>query len=67
MQQSTKGQQHAQDALKEILRAIESLRYGSVEITAYEGRVTLIERGKNSSFRALSFLTYCTCSGFSTE
>ncbi len=34
----------AQKTVAEILRAIENLRYGSIEITVHEGRITQIER-----------------------
>ena len=33
-----------QKILDEIQRAIENLRFGSIEITVHEGRVTQIER-----------------------
>jgi hypothetical protein len=38
------------DILHEITRAIESLRFGSVEITVHEGRVTQIERREKVRF-----------------
>lgn len=33
-----------QKSIAEILQAIQNLRYGSVEITVHEGRITQIER-----------------------
>lgn len=33
-----------QKSIAEILHAIQNLRYGSVEITVHEGRITQIER-----------------------
>lgn len=30
--------------IHEVLKAIQSLRFGSIEITVHEGRATLIER-----------------------
>ena len=38
------GQSITQEILKKIQRAIEQIRFGSVEITVHEGRVTQIER-----------------------
>lgn len=38
------GQSITQEALNEIQRAIEQIRFGSVEITVHEGRITQIER-----------------------
>ena len=38
------GQSTTQEVLIEIQRAIEQIRFGSVEITVHEGRVTQIER-----------------------
>ncbi len=38
------------DALKEIISAIDSLRYGAVEITIHEGRITQIERREKIRF-----------------
>lgn len=40
--------------VQEILRAIESVRFGSVEITVHEGRVTQIEKREKVRFTALS-------------
>ena len=40
-------------AVQEILRAIESLRFGSVEITVHEGRITQIEKREKVRFSAL--------------
>lgn len=46
--------QTASEVVQEILRAIDQLRqgagYGSVEITAHEGRVTQIERREKVRF-----------------
>lgn len=39
--------------VQEILRAIESVRFGSVEITVHEGRVTQIEKREKVRFNAL--------------
>ena len=36
--------------LEEILRAIEQVRFGSIEITVHEGRVTQIERREKIRF-----------------
>jgi hypothetical protein len=36
--------------LQEILRAIDSVRFGSVEITVHEGRVTQIEKREKVRF-----------------
>lgn len=38
--------------LQEILRALEQLRYGSVEIVVHEGKVTQIERREKVRFGA---------------
>ena len=38
---------------QEILRAIESVRFGSIEITVHEGRVTQIEKREKVRFNAL--------------
>ncbi|MDR2220151.1 MAG: YezD family protein [Methylobacillus sp.] len=35
---------------QEILRAIDSLRFGSIEITVHEGRVTQIEKREKVRF-----------------
>ena len=39
-----------EQVLKEIALAIESLRFGSVEITLHEGRVTQIEKREKVRF-----------------
>jgi len=39
--------QHAADEsrlIREILKALQDIRFGSIEITVHEGRATLIER-----------------------
>jgi len=36
--------------LEEILRAIEQVRFGSIEITVHQGRVTQIERREKIRF-----------------
>ena len=36
--------------VQEILRAIEGLRFGSVEITVHEGRITQIEKREKVRF-----------------
>lgn len=38
------------EAIREILSAIESLRYGSVEIVVHDGRVTQIEKREKVRF-----------------
>ena len=38
------------EVIHEILRAIQQLRFGSVEITVHEGRVTQIERREKVRF-----------------
>ncbi len=38
------------DVSREILRAIESLRYGSLEIIVHDGRVTQIEKREKVRF-----------------
>jgi hypothetical protein len=38
------------EVVQEILRAIEQLRFGSIEITVHEGRVTQIERREKVRF-----------------
>jgi hypothetical protein len=39
-----------QQVLKEVAAAIESLRFGSIEITLHDGRVTQIERREKVRF-----------------
>lgn len=45
-QPDTKPQSSADESLliREILKALQSIRFGSIEITVHEGRATLIER-----------------------
>jgi hypothetical protein len=38
------------EAIREILSAIENLRYGSVEIVVHDGRVTQIEKREKVRF-----------------
>lgn len=38
------------EVIQEIVSAIEALRYGSVEITVHEGRVTQIEKREKVRF-----------------
>ncbi|MCB5207664.1 YezD family protein [Methylovorus mays] len=38
------------DVVQEILRAVEQLRFGAVEITVHDGRVTQIERREKVRF-----------------
>lgn len=38
------------EVIQEILQALEALRFGSVEITVHEGRVTQIERREKIRF-----------------
>ena len=49
MPPSTENQKNIEVA-HEILRAIEQLRFGSIEITVHEGRVTQIERREKIRF-----------------
>lgn len=49
MPPSTENQKNIEVA-QEILRAIEQLRFGSIEITVHEGRVTQIERREKIRF-----------------
>lgn len=39
-----------QEVLQELTHAIESLRFGSVEITVHDGKVTQIERREKVRF-----------------
>lgn len=50
MSQPQKEQQKTREIVQEIQRAIESLRFGSIEITVHEGRVTQIERREKIRF-----------------
>jgi len=38
------GTQNIDDVVVQILKAIQALRFGSVEITVHDGRVTQIEK-----------------------
>lgn len=49
MPPSTENQKNI-EVVQEILRAIEQLRFGSIEITVHEGRVTQIERREKIRF-----------------
>ncbi len=40
-----------QEILQEIVNAIESLRFGSVEITIHDGKITQIERREKFRFK----------------
>jgi hypothetical protein len=40
----------SQEVLQELLHAIESLRFGSIEITLHDGKVTQIERREKVRF-----------------
>ncbi|HZV61909.1 MAG TPA: YezD family protein [Methylophilaceae bacterium] len=42
------------EVIEEILRAIEQVRFGSIEITVHEGRVTQIERREKIRFNLVS-------------
>ena len=44
------AQQTTDEVIQEILHAIDQLRFGSVEITVHEGRVTQIERREKVRF-----------------
>jgi hypothetical protein len=46
--------QTSSEVVQEILRAISQLRYGSVEITVHEGKVTQIERREKVRFAPTS-------------
>jgi len=46
--------QKTSNILEEILRAIEQVRFGSIEITVHEGRVTQIERRERIRFNLVS-------------
>lgn len=46
--------QKPSEVLEEILRAIEQVRFGSIEITVHEGRVTQIERREKIRFNLVS-------------
>lgn len=49
MPPSTENQKNI-EVVQEILRTIEQLRFGSIEITVHEGRVTQIERREKIRF-----------------
>jgi len=38
------------DEEREILRAIRSLRFGTVEVVIHDGRITLVERREKTKF-----------------
>ncbi|MFJ5445917.1 YezD family protein [Methylobacillus methanolivorans] len=40
------------DVIQEILRSIDLLRFGSIEITVHDGRVTQIERREKVRFNS---------------
>jgi|GEM_PF-2485504 len=42
--------QVSDEVIREVARAIEQLRYGSVEITVHDSRVTQIERREKTRF-----------------
>ncbi len=39
----TNSTQNIDDVVKQVVKAIQTLKYGSVEITVHEGRITQIE------------------------
>jgi len=41
------------EVIHEILRAVQELRFGSIEITVHEGRVTQIERREKIRFTSI--------------
>ena len=43
-----------EEVVREIQRAIEQLRFGSIEITVHDGRVTQIERREKVRFNQIS-------------
>lgn len=47
---TTDNAQTKQALVREILRAVESVRFGSIEITVHEGRVTQIETREKVRF-----------------
>ncbi len=42
--------QHIDEVLQEVLKAIQSLRFGSIEVILHEGKVTQIERREKVRF-----------------
>jgi hypothetical protein len=46
--------QKLDEVAQEIVRAIEQLRFGSIEITVHDGRVTQIERREKVRFTQVS-------------
>lgn len=50
MSQAAAVNQKVPGVVQEILRAIEGLRFGSVEITVHEGRITQIEKREKVRF-----------------
>ena len=52
MSQAAAANQKVPGVVQEILRAIEGLRFGSVEITVHEGRITQIEKREKVRFTA---------------
>jgi hypothetical protein len=44
------GDEVSANVLSELLQAIQSLRYGSVEITVHDGRITQIEKREKVRF-----------------
>ena len=42
------------EVIHEIIRAIQELRFGSIEITVHEGRVTQIERREKIRFNVIT-------------
>ena len=40
----TNNTQNIDDAVLQVVKAIQTLKYGSVEITVHEGRITQIEK-----------------------
>lgn len=40
----TNNTQNIDDVVKQVVKAIQTLKYGSVEITVHEGRITQIEK-----------------------
>jgi hypothetical protein len=47
---TTIEKQKLNNILEEVLRAIDQVRFGSIEITVHEGRVTQIERREKIRF-----------------
>lgn len=47
---TVRGNDISTDVLSELIQEIQSLRYGSVEITVHDGRITQIEKREKVRF-----------------